>query len=318
MNQPRTKIAVWSVGEHAQRNILPALSCCDELSLTGLYTRDPEVLARSSEQYATQGFDTAEALLASDCEAVYLSGPNGVHASQISQCLEHGKSVLVEKTAIPDKQQANRLCQIAESQGLLIMEAFMYRFHPQFEKLQDLISQQTYGRLLSLDICFGFPHLAADNIRYQRVLEGGALLDAGAYTLSAAGILLGESCTLLGGRLHQEPSYEVDTRGAALWENDRGQTARCTWVMGGSYLNRIQVWCEEAHLIVDRAFSKPPTFESSIEVIANGKQVETHATGAHNHFIRMLQHFAKQLRQENLSELAELKTQAQRIAALRQ
>ena len=84
-------------------------------------------------------------------DAVYLSSPTGVHAEQISKCLNAGKSVLVEKTALPNLIETEELLAKAEQKGLVIMEAFMYRFHKQFQTLKKILDSKKYGEVIKID-----------------------------------------------------------------------------------------------------------------------------------------------------------------------
>ena len=307
-------IACWSVGEHAIRNILPAIQECKNINLSGIYTRDQNVSNEQNNLYgSTQYQSEAELLSALNVDAVYLSSPTGVHYEQINKCLDAGKSVLVEKTALPCLKKTQELISKAESKGLTIMEAFMYRFHKQFTELKKLIINKKYGNVIKIECEFGFPHLASDNIRYQKKLCGGATFDVGAYTLSSVRQLLGHKTKVQWAKILTFSEFEVDTSGwASLTAGDA--VANCSWNFGGSYSNKIRVWCENGHISCDRAYSKAPNFESNIVVEHNGVTVETLNTGKDNHFINMLTHFSKILVSSNSTiEHKELEEQSKLV-----
>lgn len=312
-------IACWSIGEHAQRNILPAILETPELELRGIFTRNINTQKKVIDSYGCINYETEEAMLNdSSVHAIYISSPNGCHFQQIKRCLESGKSVLVEKTAITNLSDAEFIVQLAKEKNLIVMEAFMYLFHAQFQTLKSLIFERVYGKVLRIHCDFGFPHLPKENIRYQLFLEGGALFDAGAYTLSAARALLTGNINVLGSAIFTEEEYEVDTKGFAMLQGESPAVAHCSWAFGGSYINNISVWCEHAHLIVERAFSKPPTFDSNITVSINGNISKIYTTGKDNHFIRMLSFFAGELKLgRDSTALNELLQQAKLIEDLK-
>ena len=133
-----------------------------------------------------------EDLLAdADGEAVYIPLPNSLHVPWSVQALEAGKHVLCEKPLTRRAVDAEAAFDAAERAGRLLMEAFMWRYHPQTETLSRLAGE--IGPLRVVRAAFGFP-LPPDpsNVRLQGGLEGGALMDVGCYCVSALRLLGGE------------------------------------------------------------------------------------------------------------------------------
>jgi dTDP-3,4-didehydro-2,6-dideoxy-alpha-D-glucose 3-reductase len=288
----KINIAVWSIGEHAQRNILPALIRVPNINLTGMYTRNSSVLSSVSKQYACSKYTTYLELLEDPTvDAVYINSPNSEHFSQIKSCLLKNKHVIVEKIAVISLEEAQVIYDIATERRLIVMEAFMFGFHKQFLKLRELIQSNKYGEIREFHASFGFPELPETNIRYSKVLSGGALNDAGAYTVSSVIKLLGDKYKCNYSTLMSLPKYEVDSSGLAVFSSDES-TAICSWVMGGSYKNMIEIWLETAHIVVDRAFSKHETHNSKINIYSNGDLLESIDTGCDNHFINMFEYFS--------------------------
>jgi len=286
-------IAVWTVGEHARRNILPAINKSESVNLIGMFTRNIDVLTSQSKQYDCHAYnDSSELLLDSNVEAVYISSPNAMHYEQVKQCLLNNKHVIVEKSALSSLEETQEIIDLAKSKSLVIMEAFMFLYHRQFSDLKELIESEKYGKMLFVEASFGFPHLSINDIRYSKELAGGALNDAGAYTICAILNLLGSDSELIFSDLNTEDGYDVDTSGMAIFKKDNIK-AVCKWAMGGSYKNEIIIWCEKGHIIVDRAFSKPETYDSEIKIIHNGRLVERIASRRDNHFVNMMNEFVR-------------------------
>jgi NDP-hexose-3-ketoreductase len=295
MNKNIINIACWSIGEHAVKNMLPAIAECKDVNLSGIYTRNKIRAEEQCKLHNCVQYNEETDLLKDSCvDAVYLSSPTGVHAEQISKCLNSGKSVLVEKTALPSLVETKELIKKAEQKGLVIMEAFMYRFHNQFQTLKKLLDSKKYGEVIKIDCEFGFPHLNDNDIRYKKELGGGAVYDAGAYTLSAARHLLGGKCDVVWAKMVKQNEFEVDIRGYASLISQY-TLANCTWAFGASYSNKIRIWCEGAHILCDRAFSKTPNYSTAIVIEQNGSVVDTISIGCDNHFVNMLTHFNQQL-----------------------
>jgi NDP-hexose-3-ketoreductase len=280
--------AVWTVGNHASRNILPAIDKSKKAHLVGIFTRNEEVLSIQSDLYRCHTYrDSSELVSDSKVDAVYITSPNGVHYDQVKQCLLNDKHVIVEKTALSSLKKTAEIVDLANRKGLVVMEAFMFLHHRQFLDLKDLIEKEKYGKMLFLEASFGFPHLNRNDIRYSKKLSGGALNDAGAYTVCAILNILGPNMDLMSSNLSTEEGYDVDTSGLAIFSKT-GIHAVCKWIIGGSYKNEIIIWCQHGHIIVDRAFSKAESFKTNITVTQNGDVVEEILSGIDNHFINML------------------------------
>lgn len=295
-------VACWSLGRHAQTNILPSLQKTSSVDLHGAFTRNSEVLQRKSEQFGCIAYDDEDQLLQDpQVEAVYISSPASEHYAQVRKCLEAHKSVLVEKTAFLELHEAEELIHIANERQLVIMEAFMYRFHKQFSTLRQILLEEDIGDPIKIDINFGFPHLERPNIRYDPTLAGGALYDAGAYTVSAARNLTSDDLSLQSACIFSERGFEVDTSGNALFIANN-TTVSCAWAFGGAYRNDVSVWTPERNIYTSRIFSKPETYDTSIELIDSKGRAELRKIGRENHFVKMFEAFKEAIRNPSASQ----------------
>lgn len=294
------KIAIWSVGEHAKRNVIPAIEALGDVELVGAFTRSQEVRDSLENLFF---FSSAEEMLScDDVNAIYISSPNSLHGKQIELALKYGKHVLVEKTAFTCRSDAVDALAEANRANLIVMEAFMYRFHNQYSQLKTLIAKESYGKARFATVDFGFPHLPSSNIRYNKALGGGALNDAGAYTLSVLGDLFTTtSLRKTASGVVSDNDYDVDTTGYSVFEAD-SLVIHCRWAFGLTYRNQLDIWCDDGIIRVARPFSKPANFDSTIEVCQNGKVVEVIETGQDNHFKNMITYFMNEISSGSLRE----------------
>ena len=130
--------------------------------------------------------DTYDALLASDeIDAVYNPLPNSHHARWTIAALEAGKPVLLEKPFTANAEEARRVAEAAERTGLVVMEAYHWRFHPQAQRAIKLVAEGAVGEVTHVEAAMVFPSMHGPNdIRYRYDLAGGALMDTGSYALS--------------------------------------------------------------------------------------------------------------------------------------
>jgi predicted dehydrogenase len=134
-----------------------------------------------------------DALLADpDVDAVYNPLPNGLHAEWTLKALDAGKHVLCEKPFTANAAEAERVAAVAEASGLVVMEAFHWRYHPLAARMLDIIASGELGpvRRIATWMCFPLPKF--NDIRWQLDLAGGALMDAGCYAVHMLRTLAGD------------------------------------------------------------------------------------------------------------------------------
>jgi predicted dehydrogenase len=152
-------------------------------------------LARAEAQAQALGIARAhgsyEALLEDpDVEAVYVALPNSMHVEWSLRALQAGRHVLCEKPMSRHPDDVAHAFDLAERQGLVLAEAFMWRHHPQAGRLVELTEE--IGELRLIRASFTFLLERPADVRLQGALEGGALMDVGCYCVSAARLLAGE------------------------------------------------------------------------------------------------------------------------------
>ena len=167
-------------------------------------SRESAVLAVASrdraraERYAAdrgieRAYDSYEALLADpDVDAVYISLPNSLHLEWAGRALRAGKHVLCEKPLSRREADVRAAFDLAERHERLLMEAFMYRHHPQTARVVELVRSGAIGRLRIIRAAFSFHFEDAADVRLSASLDGGSLMDVGCYCVSGARLLAGE------------------------------------------------------------------------------------------------------------------------------
>jgi predicted dehydrogenase len=126
-----------------------------------------------------------------DVNAIYIALPNSLHAEWTIAALEAGKHVLCEKPFTANASEARRVADAAAAGGLVVMEAFHYRYHPLIARILSLLDSDVIGavRHIETQLCFPLPRFK--DIRYQLSLAGGATMDAGCYAIHFLRVLGG-------------------------------------------------------------------------------------------------------------------------------
>jgi len=172
----------------------------------------------SADAYAKQfeipaAHGSYESLLADETvDAIYVSLPNSMHHEWTIKALRAGKHVLCEKPFAMNAGEAEEMFDVAQKTGRVLVEAFMYRTHPQTRKLIELVHAGAIGelRVVRAHFCFN-PTKTAGNIRFDASLGGGALMDIGCYCVSYATFFAASPPTNVFGVGHLHPTG-VDDR----------------------------------------------------------------------------------------------------------
>ncbi len=194
---------------------------------------------------------TSELLADPDVEAVYVSLPNSLHLEWTERALRAGKHVLCEKPLSRRAADVEAAFDLADANGRLLMEAFMWRHNPQTTRLVELVQSGAIGRLRLIRATFSFPIPAGDtgNVRLSAGLEGGALMDVGSYCVNAARLLAGEPEAVIGHQLIGGDGVDVAFAGAMRFAG--GVLAHFDAGIILAARDELEVVGEEASLFLD-------------------------------------------------------------------
>jgi D-xylose 1-dehydrogenase (NADP+, D-xylono-1,5-lactone-forming) len=197
--EPPLRLGLLSTAR-INRRIVPAARESGLVEVVAVASRDgARAAAHAQEHGIARAHEGYETLLGDpEADAVYVPLPNSMHVEWTRRALEAGKHVLCEKPLTDEPDDAEALFDLAERQGLVLAEGFMYRHNPQTKRVAELVREGALGRLQLVRTSFGFPVEGAENIRLAADLDGGSLLDLGAYCVSGARLLAGEPESVFG------------------------------------------------------------------------------------------------------------------------
>ncbi len=269
----KKRIAIICPSDIAQRRFLPALSEFKGFSFAGVAVADKnewdgatdEIIEKEFvkantivSQYGGRVFRSYTALIESDAiDAMYLPLPPALHYKWALKALENGKHVLVEKPFTTCLTDTMKLISLAKKNNLSIHENYMFTFHSQIDAIRKIIESGELGDIRLCRVSFGFPLRAANDFRYNKELGGGALLDAGGYTLKLGTLMLGENLHVIASNLNYIDGFTVDMYGSATLVNDEGLTAQVAFGMDNSYKCDLEVWGSKGSLFTGRILTAP-------------------------------------------------------------
>ena len=321
------RIGIICPSEIAFRRFLPSLQKVSEFSFAGVAIASPEEWAGNSDiteqikttidkernkaqifidNYGGKIFASYKALISSpEIDVVYLPLPPALHFKWAKLALDSGKHAYVEKPFTACFEDTQTLLRIAKEKKLAVHENYMFIYHKQLQVVQDIINQGEIGKVRQYRLSFGFPRRAANDFRYNKVLGGGALLDAGGYCLKYASWLLGATAKLISANAYYEPEFEVDIFGSCTMTNDEGTIVQMSFGMDCDYKCELEAWGSTGTLTTGRILTAPDGFEPDITIKHNQEYI-TKKLPADNAFEKSIRRFYNCLtndvvREENYS-----------------
>jgi predicted dehydrogenase len=251
-----------------------------EATVLAVAARDPERARRFASRHSIpRVHESYEALLADpEIDAVYNPLPNALHAQWTIRALEAGKHVLCEKPFAASVAEAEAMAGAAERAGRVLVEAFHYRYHPLFTRLRTILDTGEIGTVLHLEAHFCFPLLRPSDIRYRRDLAGGALMDAGCYTVHLLRHLAGAEPEVVTARALWTRGG-VDRALAAELRFPGGRSARLTCSLFSRWLLRASTRIEGTTGLVSVLNPFAPQFFHRLRVLTPAGRRSERVTG---------------------------------------
>lgn len=211
----------------AVEQVIPALLTSEFNSVIAIASRNKSKAKLVAERFGIPTyFGVYEQLLDMDeIEAVYIPLPNHLHVEWAIQALQKGKHVLLEKPVGMNAQEAKVLMEASvQFPQLKIMEAFMYRFHPQWKKVRQLITKGSIGKVTLVESSFTFFEDNPESIVNSKEYGGGSLMDVGCYPpISVARLIFGTEPISVMAQMEVDPKLQIDASTSGILEFESGR-----------------------------------------------------------------------------------------------
>jgi predicted dehydrogenase len=293
---------VLGVAVIALRAVIPAIQRSRNSRVVAIASR---TLSRAEE--AARRFDirrahgSYEALLDDpDVQAVYIPLPNSLHHSWTLRCAEARKHVLCEKPLALSSEESQEMIAACRRHRVLLMEAFMYRFHPRTERVAHLVSEGTVGEVRFVRSSFTIQvRDGQNNIRLRPDLGGGALYDVGCYAINVSRMVLGEPESAQAFGYISE--HGVDDLVSGVLQFGIRQFAAIDCSLSLSQRQEFEIVGTQGHLSVPNAFL-PGTADAEIHLTRGADRTLVTVTGE-DQYQRMVEHFGDATRGEAVLRL---------------
>jgi predicted dehydrogenase len=277
--------------------IIPALQESSSCLLEALASRSPEKAGLISKRFSIpKTYDSYEALLRDkEIDAVYIPLPNSLHVLWSIHAMNAGKHVLCEKPLGINAMEVKRLVDsAARHPNLRVMEAFMYRFHPQWQKVREIIRTGKIGELRHVHSVFSFFDEDPSSILNIDKLGGGSLLDIGCYGISLSRYLCNDEPRKLLSYLEIDGRFETDRHCSAIMVFGADKSATFTCHTQLSEFQKVTILGSRGRIEMNTPFIVEAE-EPAILQVHSGTKAETITLEPCNQYSLQFEHFVRSI-----------------------
>jgi predicted dehydrogenase len=251
---------ILSTAKIAREKVIPATQVSETGVVTAIASRELTQATAVAQQLGIEkAFGSYDALLENPAvDAIYIPLPNHLHVPWSLRAIEAGKHVLCEKPIALTTAEAEQLRAVAASHpDLKVMEAFMYRFHPQWQTARQLVRDGRVGELRTIHTSFSYFNDDPANIRNLVEMGGGALMDIGCYPISLSRFIFAAEPARVLGEVHFDPESRVDTLSSAVLEFETGTSTFTCGTQLAPY-QRVNIFGTTGRVEIEIPFNAPP------------------------------------------------------------
>ena len=254
------KWGVLSTAKIGVAKVIPAMQKAAYCDIVAISSRRPDKADQAAQKLGIpKAYGSYEELLAdSEIEAIYNPLPNHLHVPWSIKALKAGKHVLCEKPIALDAAEAEKLLNESKNYPTQkIMEAFMYRFHPQWRKAKELVESREIGTIKSIQTIFTYNNLDPDNVRNKADMGGGGLMDIGCYPVSLSRFILNAEPQRALGFIEYDPTFHTDRVVSAVLDFGAA-TSTFTVATQVERYQRVHIFGTSGRIEIEIPFNAPP------------------------------------------------------------
>jgi predicted dehydrogenase len=251
---------ILSTSNFALTKIVPAIRNCKYAEITAIASRGLQKAQRvAAEQGIAKAYGSYEGLLGDpEIDVIYNPLPNHMHVPWSIKALEAGKHVLCEKPiALTSAEAMSLLNESKKYPKQKVMEAFMYRHHPQWQRAKQLVREGKIGELRTIQSFFSYFNKNAGNIRNIADVGGGGIMDIGCYNISLSRFIFDADPQRVLGIVEYDPEFKTDRIASGILDFGRGTSTFTCSTQLVPY-QRVNIFGTEGRIEIEIPFNAPP------------------------------------------------------------
>lgn len=285
---------VLSTANIAQTQVIPAIVRAENAEVAGIASESGKASEAASGFSIAAFYDSYEELLKDkEIDAVYIPLPNDMHKKWVIEAAKHGKHVLCEKPAALTAQEASEMIEACRENDVQFMEAFMYQFHPQHKRVQEIIATGEIGEVKFMSSSFSFfLENKESNIRMNKENGGGSIYDVGCYCIHAIRNFLNSEPVEIEVHAEIDQQSGVDLTATVYMRLANGISSVFSCSMDMASRQEYEIVGTKGRIIVPRAF-RPDAFGGQGQIIIQSEQVERKEKWSADLYKLEIEHFSQ-------------------------
>ena len=269
----KVRWGILSTAKIGTLKVIPAMQQGQHCEVTAIASRTLQTAQTAAQQLGIPtAYGSYEQLLQDpNVDAVYNPAPNHLHVPLSLQAIQAGKHVLCEKPIALTSAEGQQLVDAARAHPeLKVMEAFMYRHHPQWQRAKQIVDAGGIGDLRTIQSFFSYFNDDATNIRNQADIGGGGLMDIGCYNISLSRFIFAREPDRVMGSVDYDGRFNTDRAASAILDFGDG-TATFTCSTQLAPYQRVSIFGTTGHIEIEIPFNAPPNVACKMWHDADGK-----------------------------------------------
>ncbi len=250
---------VLSTAKIGLKKVIPAMQRSGLCEISAIASRDLDRAQQAADSLGIKkAYGSYQELLADPAiEAIYNPLPNHLHVPLSVAAAQAGKHVLCEKPLALDAEEAGKLIQARDEANVLIQEAFMVRYHPQWLRARELVRSGHIGKLRTIQGFFSYNNTDPSNIRNIADIGGGGLYDIGCYPITGARFLFEDEPQRVVSVIEHDPEMKIDRLTSAILDFPKGHASFTCSTQLTPY-QRMQILGTQGRIEIEIPFNAPP------------------------------------------------------------
>lgn len=261
MSDRKIKWGILSTAKIGMVKVIPGLQKSDLCEVVAISSRGAGKAQAAAEKLGLRkAYDSYDAMLSDpEIEAIYNPLPNHLHVPWTKKAIEAGKHVLCEKPVALDADEAKSLLNVLNKNSeVKVMEAFMYRFHPQWIKAKELVKSGEIGEVKTLQSFFSYFNDDPRNIRNMPDIGGGGLMDIGCYCISFGRFIFDAEPHRVVGLMEYDPVLRVDRLASGILDFTGGKSSTFTCSTQLMPFQRCVIFGTDGYIEIEIPVNAPP------------------------------------------------------------
>ncbi|KZK76165.1 1,5-anhydro-D-fructose reductase [Pseudovibrio sp. W64] len=260
------KWGVLSTARIGREKVIPALQKAKGVEVVAIASRNEENAKKAAAELGIEkAYGSYEALLADpDIDVIYNPLPNHMHVPMTIEAVKAGKHVLCEKPIALDADEARLLLEMPDNR--FVMEAFMVRAHPQWQRALEIVESGELGKLQSIQAFFGYSNQDPQNIRNKAELGGGGLMDIGCYPIVASRYFFDAEPERVVSLVDRDRNFGTDRLTSVMMDFGEGRQAQFTVSTQSAPYQRINLVGTAKRLEILIPFNAPAGEETILRL----------------------------------------------------